>query len=117
MVTPLLLSAEVQGPPGSVSHASALAFLTAWLQAGHQVHRVFFYHDAVLEAADIRSAWKTLSDRHGIELAVCVGAAERRGAGAAVDARYPIRAPFEIVGLGQLVEAIDRSDRFITFAP
>jgi len=117
MATPLLLSAEIQGPPGAASHASALAFLTAWLNAGHQVYRVFFYHDAVLEAADDQSGWKALSDRHDFELAVCVGAAERRGVGAGADARHRVRLPFEVVGLGQLVDAIDRSDRFITFAP
>lgn len=113
----LTLSVEVQGPPDSASHASALTFLGAWLDAGHRVYRVFFYHDAVLAAAEERSRWSTLSGRHGFELAVCVGAAERRGVGGNADSRYPVAPPFEIVGLGQLIDAIARSDRFITFAP
>ena len=65
--------------------------------------------------------WATFATEHGIELAVCVAAALRRGVLGSEDAaRYEraatnVSPPFQIVGLGQMVEAAITADRFVTF--
>jgi tRNA 2-thiouridine synthesizing protein D len=118
-------------PATSQSPRSALRFVRAALARGHQVDRVFFYHDGVLTAnaltvppqdeADVGAEWASLAETHGIELAVCVAAALRRGVLDADEAlRYGrtthnLRPPFRILGLGQLVDAALSADRLVTF--
>jgi tRNA 2-thiouridine synthesizing protein D len=126
------LAVVVHGAPASSQAArSALRFVEAALAAGHDIHRVFFYHDAVQTAnalvvapqdeVDIGARWSEMGTRHGIELGICVAAALRRGIVDVDEAeRYERRAanlrePFVILGLGQLVEAVLESDRVVTF--
>lgn len=128
------LALAIHGAPyASQASGTALRFARAALAAGHTVHRVFFYHDGVHGASVLAvppqdepspmPQWADLAEQHGIELAVCIAAALKRGV---VDAdeqqRYELAGAnlhpaFAIVGLGQLIEAIGSSDRFITFAP
>ncbi|HEX7034617.1 MAG TPA: sulfurtransferase complex subunit TusD [Pseudomonadales bacterium] len=123
----------VHGAPySSQSAATALRFARAALAAGHTIPRVFFYHDGVHSACALavppqdepspQAGWVALAEQHGIELAVCIAASLKRGV---VDAgeqhRYDLPASnvhpaFTVVGLGQLLEAIMSSDRFVTFA-
>jgi tRNA 2-thiouridine synthesizing protein D len=126
------LAVVVHGAPASSQAArSALRFVEAALAAGHDIHRVFFYHDAVQTAnvlvvapqdeLDVGARWSEIATRHGVELGVCVAAALRRGivdAGEAERYERPaanLRPPFVILGLGQLVEAALESDRVVTF--
>ncbi|MEQ8860140.1 MAG: sulfurtransferase complex subunit TusD [Pseudomonadales bacterium] len=127
------IAIAVHGAPYSSQAAlSALRFCRAAVAAGHQVARVFFYHDGVHTASAISvppqdepsplADWVELADAAGIELAVCIAAALKRGIvnGDEQD-RYDLTASnvhpaFAIVGLGQLIEAIGSSDRFVTFA-
>jgi tRNA 2-thiouridine synthesizing protein D len=111
---------------------AALSFARAVVAGGHHIHRVFFYHDAVHVAnsyavtpqdeTDISKRWAEFAAVHGIELAVCVAAALRRGVLNADEAERYDRAganllpPFQITGLGQLVEAAINADRLVTFA-
>ncbi len=92
---------------------------------------MFFYHAGVNLAnslvvspqgePDIAADWARFAMENGIELAVCVAAALRRGVLSAEDAdRYEriaanVKTPFQIVGLGQLIEAAIETDRFVTF--
>lgn len=123
----------VHGAPySSQAAATALRFARAALAAGHTIPRVFFYHDGVHSASALavppqdepspQPGWVSLAEQHGIELAVCIAASLKRGV---VDAgeqhRYGLPASnvhpsFTVVGLGQLLEAIASSDRFVTFA-
>ncbi len=98
---------------------------------GHRIHRVFFYHDAVLTAAeggvapqdeqDVQAGWVRLQRSHGIELALCIANALKRGMLSDAERRRydkpaaTVHEAFTIVGLGQLVEAMSASDRFVTF--
>lgn len=108
----------VQGAPLATSAPhTALRFAAAVLDAGHDIRRVFFYKDAVQVgnrfAADEdcqRSQWRALAERGGFELALCIAAAERRGI---VEAT--LADGFAIVGLGQLVDAMETSERLVTF--
>lgn len=114
----LRISLLVQGSPHATQAlANALGFAEAAVAAGHGVERVFFYKDAVVvgsrlavDEAGLRQRWQALAGRAGFELAVCVAAAERRGI---VD--DSLAAGFATVGLGQLVQAMEASDRLVTF--
>ena len=129
----MIFSIAVHGAPYSSQSAhSALRFAEAALQAGHSIHRVFFYHDGVRTAdalgvapqdeLDVHAAWVQLQRSSGIELAVCIATALKRGMLSQEEAdRYEktsasIDPSFSIVGLGQLIEAVTASDRFVTFA-
>ncbi|MDN3555055.1 sulfurtransferase complex subunit TusD [Halomonas maura] len=124
----------LMGAPYShqASH-SALRFARAVLARGHRLEAVFFYHDGVHNAARLASppqdephlvdAWASLGVEHAVPLQVCIAAALRRGL---LDAReasrhgktgHSVEAPFELTGLGQLVDLGLRSDRLVTFGP
>lgn len=124
----------VMGAPYSCQAAhSALRFAAAVIARGHQLQSVFFYHDGVYNAArhaappqdepHLYDAWCALHTEHGTQLQICIAAALRRGM---LDAReaerhgksgYSVEAPFELTGLGQLVDLGQGVDRLLTFAP
>lgn len=109
-----------EGPFTHQASDSAYHFAAAVLARGHEIYRVFFYHDGVYNAnrwsqpqsddRNLVALWSQLGRQHGIDLVVCVAAALRRGI------KDEVLAPgFRIAGLGQLVEAGIRADRFIVF--
>ncbi|MCC5883705.1 MAG: sulfurtransferase complex subunit TusD [Halomonas sp.] len=124
----------VKGAPYSSQAAhSALRFASALLARGHRLERVFFYHDGVFNAARLAAppqdephlydAWCALNAKHGTQLQVCIAAALRRGM---LDAReadrhgksgHCVEPPFELTGLGQLIDLGQEVDRLVTFAP
>ena len=120
-------------PYQSQAPRSALEFASAATRAGHDIVRVFFYFDGVLIASslnvppqdetDLAERWSAFAEEHEIELAVCIAASLRRGVlNDDEAARYSrpaanLRAGFEIVGLGQLVDAMINADRCVTFGP
>ena len=109
-----------EGPYTHQAADSAYKFVTAALAAGHEVPRVFFYHDGVNVATrlsvppqderHIQQNWTALAKEHGVDLVVCVAAALRRGVKDEL-----LAAGFRISGLGQLVEAGIRTDRLVVF--
>ncbi|MBI2754030.1 MAG: sulfurtransferase complex subunit TusD [Betaproteobacteria bacterium] len=109
-----------EGPYTHQASDSAYQFARAAIDGGHQVDRVFFYHDGVNNATKfteppqddrhIVNRWSKLAAEHGVDLVVCVAAALRRGI------KDDLLAPgFRISGLGQLVESGIRSDRLVVF--
>ncbi|MDQ7730186.1 sulfurtransferase complex subunit TusD [Halomonas sp. SpR8] len=123
----------VMGAPySSPAPHSALRFAHAIITRGHQLAGVFFYHDGVHNASslmappqdelNLREAWLELHQYHDVALDVCIAAALRRGLMSESEAlrhgkqAFNIVSPFELTGLGQLLELQHRSDRFITFA-
>ena len=109
-----------EGPFTHQASDTAYQFAKAALEKGHEVIRVFFYHDGVNNAnrqskppSDDRNLvklWSELAERHNVDLVVCVAAALRRGI------TDEILAPgFRISGLGQLIEAGIIGDRLVTF--
>ncbi|MGM0704084.1 sulfurtransferase complex subunit TusD [Halomonas faecis] len=124
----------VQGAPYShqASH-SALRFAQAVVARGHTLDSVFFYHDGVYNAARLAAppqdephlpdAWCDLHAQHATALLVCIASALRRGL---LDEREAVRhgkvghslePPFELTGLGQLIDLGQRCDRLVTFSP
>ncbi len=120
-----------EGPYTHQASDTAYHFTKAALAKGHEIFRVFFYHDGVNNATrlttppqddrNIVSRWSKLAEEHKLDMVVCVAAAQRRGI---VDEGEMKRngkdatnlAPgFRISGLGQLIEAGIEADRTVVF--
>ncbi|MGY0626708.1 MAG: sulfurtransferase complex subunit TusD [Paraglaciecola chathamensis] len=118
--------------PFEQQHAySAYRFACSALSLGHEIKGVFFYQAGVQNANcyqanhsdefNLYKAWAALSTQHGIALNVCVTAANRRGVINSQDAKdsnqqgFNLTEPFNEVGLGDLVELSQVSDRVIQF--
>jgi len=120
-----------EGPYTHEASDSAFLFIRAALEKGHEIFRVFFYHDGVNNGTrlttppqddrNIVKRWSDLAAEHNIDLVVCVAAAQRRGIADADEAKRNSKdadniAPgFRISGLGQLIEAGIQSDRLVVF--
>lgn len=117
--------------PNDPAARSALEFARAVLLSGHRIQRLFFYRDAVYLAsqlnvlpqdeADITAEWQRFISEHQLDAVVCIGAALRRGILNAAEAERWERptantdAPWELSGLGQWVDALQTTDRAVTF--
>lgn len=109
----------------------ALRFAEAALAGGHEIVRLFFYQDAVYNAAntlvtpqdelDLPAAWSQFIQQHGLDAVVCISAALRRGVLDSEEAaRYgrdaaSLGQAWALSGLGQLHDAIQDADRLICF--
>ena len=109
-----------EGPYTHQASDTAYQFAKAVVEKGHQVHRVFFYHDGVNNATrhteppqddrHIVNRWSKLAEDHNIDLVVCIAAAMRRGI-----VEDNLAKGFRISGLGQLVESGIHADRMVVF--
>lgn len=120
-----------EGPYQHQSADSAYQFTKAALDKGHEISRVFFYHDGVNNGTrygvppqddrNITQLWSELSKKHNLDLVVCVAAAQRRGILDADEAKRHgksgdnIADGFRISGLGQLIEAGIQAERLVVF--
>jgi tRNA 2-thiouridine synthesizing protein D len=120
-----------EGPYQHQASDSAYLFAKAAIAKGHEVFRVFFYHDGVNNASrltapptddrNIVNRWSQLAQDHNIDMVVCIAAAQRRGMMDDNEAKRQgkdasnIAPAFRISGLGQLVEAGIQADRLVTF--
>jgi tRNA 2-thiouridine synthesizing protein D len=120
-----------EGPYTHQASDSAYYFTEAALRAGHDIVRVFFYHDGVNNGTrlsvppqddrNISERWSALGEEHSLELILCVAAAQRRGMLDEDEAKRAgkdsnnIAPGFEISGLGQLIDAGIQADRLIVF--
>jgi tRNA 2-thiouridine synthesizing protein D len=120
-----------EGPYQHQSSDSAYQFTKAALDKGHEITRVFFYHDGVNNGTrfgvppqddrNITQLWSELAKQHNLDLVVCVAAAQRRGILDADEAKRHgksgdnIADGFRISGLGQLIEAGIQAERLVVF--
>ena len=126
------LSVQInEGPYQHQATDTAYHFTKAALENGHEVMRVFFYHDGVLNGTrlttppqddrHIVNRWVELAEKYNLDLVLCVAAAQRRGLVDDGEAERNkknatnIQEPFRISGLGQLIEAAIQSDRMVVF--
>ena len=121
----------LEAPQSRAASQTALRFARAALARGHSVSRVFFYGDGVhngsslavppQDEVDLVGDWRDFALANGIELAVCIAAALRRGILDTTERdRYERAAAnldpaFTLTGLGQLAEAALEADRLLTF--
>lgn len=120
-----------EGPYQHQSADSALQFVRAALAKGHEIFRVFFYHDGVNNGTRlsvppkddrlIQQEWSDLAKEHDLDLVICIAAAQRRGLMDEDEAKRQgldannIIDGFRISGLGQLIEGSIQADRTIIF--
>jgi len=120
-----------EGPYQHQASDTAYQFAKAAIDAGHEVFRVFFYHDGVNNATklavppqddrDIPKLWSELAKANNLDLVVCIAAAQRRGMMDVDEAKRQgfednnLNDGFRISGLGQLIEAGIESDRLVVF--
>lgn len=120
-----------EGPYTHQATDSAYQFAKAAIAKGHEITRVFFYHDGVNNGTrltvppqddrHIVNRWSEIAAQHNIDLVICIAAAQRRGLLDENEAKRQgkdasnIAPGFRISGLGQLVEAGIQSDRLVVF--
>ncbi|WP_375321627.1 sulfurtransferase complex subunit TusD [Aliivibrio logei] len=122
----------VNGPAyGTQASRQAFQFAQSLIKQGHQLEKVFFYQDGVLNASslilpandefDITKAWQALAQEHNVELETCVAAALRRGVIGQEEAeqhkieQHNLSQGFQQAGLGGLATALLKFDRVIQF--
>ncbi len=120
-----------EGPYQHQSADTAIQFTKAALAKGHEIFRVFFYHDGVNNGTrfavppqddrNITEQWSEMAKEHNLDLVICIAAAQRRGILDENEAKRQgkdgdnIAEGFRISGLGQLIEAGIQSDRLVIF--
>ena len=120
-----------EGPYQHQAADTAYQFTKAAIAAGHEIFRVFFYHDGVNNATklavppqddrNVAQQWSDLSKEHDLDMVVCIAAAQRRGMMDVDEAKRQgfednnLIEGFRISGLGQLIEAGVESDRLVVF--
>ena len=120
-----------EGPYTHQASDSAYYFVEAALRAGHEIVRVFFYHDGVNNGSrlttppqddrHIQQRWSELAASHNLDLVLCVAACQRRGLVDEDEQKrhgkdaHNIADGFRISGLGQLIEASVEADRVVSF--
>jgi tRNA 2-thiouridine synthesizing protein D len=120
-----------EGPYTHAASDTAYNFTKAALEKGHEIFRVFFYHDGVNNGTrltvppqddrNIVKRWSELAEQYKLDMVVCIAAAQRRGLLDANEAKRQgkdannIAPGFRISGLGQLIEAGIQADRLVVF--
>lgn len=109
-----------EGPYQHQASDTAYLFAKAAIAKGHDIDRIFFYHDGVNNSSslteppqddrNIVERWSKIAEEHSIDLVVCVAAALRRGI-----KDENLAKGFRISGLGQLIESGIQADRLVTF--
>jgi tRNA 2-thiouridine synthesizing protein D len=119
------------GPQASNAGLIAYRFIQAALEHNHSVLQVFFYQEGIRHALryalppddeyNMPVLWSQLAREHGIDLVVCISAAQRRGLLCLDEARRQgLEAEFaadgfRIAGLGQWLDATLSADRCLVF--
>lgn len=128
----MIFALNVLSPPYSSQGAlTALRFAQAAINSGHQVSRVFFSGEGVLNGSalgvppqdeiNIYQRWQMLAKNHGVELILCISACLKRGMiNESEQLRYGLSSRniaehFTVAGLGQLAESTIVADRLLTF--
>ncbi len=120
-----------EGPYQHQASDTAYQFAKAAMEQGHEIFRVFFYHDGVNNGTrfavppqddrKIPDLWSEMAEQHGTDLVICIAAAQRRGLLDEGEAKRQgkdgnnIAPGFRISGLGQLIEAGIQCDRMMVF--
>lgn len=120
-----------EGPYTHEASDTAYHFTRAALSKGHNIVRVFFYHDGVYNGTRLSvppqddrhviRRWSALAQEHDLDLVLCVAAAQRRGILDRSESRRHgkdtdnVAPGFRISGLGQLIEAGIVADCLVSF--
>lgn len=113
-------------PFATQSGVTALQLCRAIIAANHQVYRIFFFQQGVLQAnsysrvegseCDLHAEWQQLATTHKIDMVACVASALKRGIldqQEAKQASSNLSNACVLGGLGQYIDAVLNSDRVI----
>ena len=118
-----------QSPNQFETNLTAQQLAAAILNAGDVIDRIFFYQDACFTALASQvpgqgletsfNGWVNLHKQYNINLQVCIANGLRRGIidteeGKRYQQTANLHPAFQLVGLGELAEACQTSDRIIT---
>jgi len=117
--------------PHSPAARRALRFAQAAVAGGHEIVRLFLYQEGVQTASgnivvaqdeiNMARQWQEFIEQQQLDAVVCIGSALRRGLLDDEEARRHERTaanlgrPWLLAGLGQLHEAIQKSERLLCF--
>lgn len=120
-----------QAPQSEQAALSAYNFAQAAVANGHHIYRLFFYGDGVhntstltvtpQDETNLPQQWARFCETNQIDAVACVSSAIKRGIiNEEERRRYELEANnlasfADISGLGQLIDAINESDRVINF--
>jgi len=120
-----------EGPYTHQASDSAYQFAKAVLEKGHEIFRIFFYHDGVNNATslttppqddrNIVNRWSEFAQANNLDMVVCIAAAQRRGIVDPDEMKrhgkegHNLAKGFRISGLGQLIEAGIDAERLVVF--
>jgi tRNA 2-thiouridine synthesizing protein D len=111
------------------SNNTAQELVAEIIAAGDHIDRIFFYQDACFAGLESQVpgqglvtsflGWQQLNEKYQVPLQVCIANGLRRGVLNEAEAqRYQasptLHSSFTLVGLGELAEANQQSDRIIT---
>jgi len=118
-------------PYASSASETAYQFIKTVLQMEHELIRVFFYQEGAYHAfryvtppddeVSMVARWSELAREYDVDLVVCISAAQRRGLLESGEAHRQgkqdndLAEGFRLAGLGQWVDAILQSDRYLEF--
>ena len=110
---------------------TAYQFSRVALSLGHQIVRIFFYSEGAYtglrwmappeQEKPLVRRWSALAAEEGVDLVICISAAQRRGLLEANEGRRlgklddDLAEGFRIAGLGLWVDACLKADRFLVF--
>lgn len=131
-VYPVKFAIQIDAAPWSSGGSeSAYRFVCAALDMGHEIVRVFFYGEGVYHGLpwarppqDERQwtrRWSELAKTRGVDLALCISAAQRRGVVRAKESSgleplaEDLAEGFRVAGLGLWLDACLEADRCVTF--
>ncbi len=109
----------------------AFQFTKTALEQGHEIFRIFFYHEGIFNAfkyskplddeLNLSKQWSLLAHQYQLDLVVCISASQRRGLLSSDESDRQgkldddLADGFRISGLGQWVEGTLLADRFLVF--
>lgn len=118
-------------PYSTLGPHSAWRFAKAALESGHSIYRVFLHGDGVLCASNLHTTaqdelnisqlWSELASQYKLDVVVCITSALKRGILDHNESQrykhqhFNLAPGMELSGLGQLIDAVNHSDRVITF--
>ena len=113
-----------------LTHRRAMAFAEALFEAKHSIRMIFFYgaSTSVGLASRVKAQnprigridWNAFAEKINTRLTLCISSALNEGVFDKTEAsrmktKSTIASGFEIAGMGSFIEAIDESDRLMTF--
>lgn len=111
-------SVIISAAPETGAASSAIHFCQAVLALQHELYRLFFLAEGVRNSHPqnpLYSRWTELITKANLDAVCCTRSTIQYASASNIPDHSRTRPPFQIAGIGQLVDADRKSDRLITF--